>query len=166
MRQLLFIFFVTISVSAYSQATFIIVRHAEKEANTETMTGNAKDPALSTEGKARAEQLAKVLEKQKIDAILSTNTTRTKSTIQPVAQAKGISVQTYESLKAPELTELLSKHKGGTVLICAHSNTAPGIANVLLGGNQFANYDDSDYGNILIVTVSEIGKGTVTHLRY
>lgn len=146
--------------SAYAQGdvtTFILVRHAEKG------TDDPKDPALSPAGESRAQGLVKLFEKQKVDAVYSTNFKRTKNTITPLAEAKGLTVQTYEALK---LDELITKHKGGTVLICGHSNTVPGLANTLLGNKQFANYDDTDYGNILIVAVTEIGKGNVTHLRY
>ncbi|HMJ67559.1 MAG TPA: phosphoglycerate mutase family protein [Cyclobacteriaceae bacterium] len=148
--------------SAYAQSevtTFILVRHAEKE----TAAAGDKDPMLSKEGQDRAQQLLQKLEKQKIDAVYSTNYNRTKNTVKPVAEAKNVTIQTYESLK---FDELVAKYKGGTVLICGHSNTIPGFANSLLGNKQFANYDDSDYGNLLIVTVTAVGKGNVTHLRY
>lgn len=137
--------------------TFILVRHAEKG------TDDPRNPTLSKEGQDRAQSLNKLLEKQKVDAVYSTNYHRTRNTVTPVAESKGLTVQTYESLK---LDELIAKHKGGTVLICGHSNTVPGFANTLLGNKQFANYDDADYGNLVIVTVTEMGKGTFTHLRY
>lgn len=156
MRYLL-ILIVFVCASATAQTTFILVRHAEKG------TDDPKNPTLSAEGKARAQSLSKLLEKQKIDAIYSTNYHRTKNTVTPVAEAKGITIETYDMLK---LEDLIAKHNGGTVLIAGHSNTVPGMANTLLGGNQFANYDDSDYGNVLIITATAVGKATVTHLRY
>lgn len=160
MKKLL-VLFLFVYAGAYAQSdvtTFVLVRHAEKE------SGN--DPVLTAEGKQRALNLQKILDKQKINAVLSTNFNRTKNTVQPLAEAKGITVQTYESLKQPQLEELISKNKGGVVLICGHSNTTPALANLLLGSDQFKAWDDSDYGNILIVAVTAVGKGTVTHLRY
>jgi broad specificity phosphatase PhoE len=160
MKKLL-ILLVFACASASAQTTFILVRHAEKEsAGTDQMM--AKDPPLSKAGQERAQSLVRLLEKQRVDAIYSTNYNRTKNTVKPVADAKGIAVQTYESLKVDELIE---KHKGGTVLICGHSNTVPGFANTLLGKKTFENFDDSDYGNFIIITVSSEGR-TLTHLRY
>ncbi|HEX8060297.1 MAG TPA: phosphoglycerate mutase family protein [Cyclobacteriaceae bacterium] len=135
--------------SASAQTTFILVRHAEKE------TGN--DPVLTTAGQQRALSLVKLLEQQKVDAIYSTNFNRTKSTVKPLADAKGINIQSYE--KEPDIEKLLKA--GGTVVICGHSNTIPALANKLLGKQQFTNYADDDYGNLLI-----INGASVTHLRY
>jgi 2,3-bisphosphoglycerate-dependent phosphoglycerate mutase len=165
MKRLLYVL-IFVCANAYAQSdvtTFILVRHAEKESAPAGDEMMAKNPPLAKAGQERAQSLVRLLEKQKVDAIYSTNYTRTKDTVTPVAQAKGLTVETYDKLN---LEELITKHKGGTVLVCGHSNTAPGFANTLLGNKQFANYDDSDYGNILIVTVTAIGKGSVTHLRY
>jgi broad specificity phosphatase PhoE len=160
MKGLLYILiFLCANVYAQDQVTtFILVRHAEK-----ATTGDPKDPMLSKEGQERAQSFARLLEKQGVDLILSTNYHRTKNTVQPLADSKGITIQTYESLKPDEL---IAQHKGGTIVVCGHSNTVPGFANALLGTKQFANYDDSDYGNVLIITLTEVGKGKVTHLRY
>jgi broad specificity phosphatase PhoE len=157
-----------LSFEAFSQdaTTFILVRHAEKETNVGNDQMMAKDPPLSKGGEERAVRLQQLLDKQPIGVILSTNYKRTRTTVEPTAKAKNLTVETYESLKAPQLEELIAKHKGGVVLIAGHSNTVPGLANLLLGSNKFANYDDADYGNVLIVTVTSVGKGTVVHVRY
>lgn len=144
-KVLVLLLFVCASASA--QTTFILVRHAEKESG-------ANDPGLSQEGQQRALALVKILEKQKIDAIYSTNYNRTKNTVKPLADAKGIAIQTYE--KEPDVTKMT-----GTVVICGHSNTIPALANKLLGKEQFKTFEDSDYGNLLIINGS-----SVTHLRY
>jgi 2,3-bisphosphoglycerate-dependent phosphoglycerate mutase len=169
MRYILTFFFLIATAGCFAQSdavTFILVRHAEKETNVGGDQMMAKDPPLSKAGAERAVRLKELLDKQPITVILSTNYKRTLTTVQPTADAKGLTVQTYESLKSPQMEELINKHKGGTVLISGHSNTIPGFANLLLGSNKFANYEDSDYGNILIITVTPIGKGNVTHLRY
>ena len=144
-----------VGAQTFAQTTFILVRHAEKE----SAPADPKDPFLSQEGQQRAQALAKLLDKQKVDVIMSTNLNRTKNTVKPLADAKGIGIKTYESLKEPDLAKL--KAAGGTVVICGHSNTTPVIANLLLGKEQFKAFDDSDYGNILIIK-----DGSVTHLRY
>lgn len=152
----LLVLFVVACATASAQTTFILVRHAEKEST-------ANDPGLTKEGQERAQALARLLDKQKVDAIFSTNYNRTKNTVQPLANAKSLTVTSYESLK-PE--ELIEKYTGGVVVICGHSNTIPQLANTLLGNSQFSNYADSDYGNLLVITSIAVGKGTVTHLRY
>jgi broad specificity phosphatase PhoE len=146
MRTLLIVF-VFIGFSASAQTTFILVRHAEKE-------NVANDPGLSPEGQARAMALAKLLGKQKIDAIYSTNFNRTKSTVKPLADSKALQITVYE--KQPDVAAMK-----GTVVICGHSNTIPALANQLIGKEQFKTFDESDYGNILIIK-----DGSVTHLRY
>lgn len=145
--------------------TFILVRHAEKEvAGSDPMM--AKDPPLAAAGQARALNLAKLLEKQSLQLILSTNYKRTQNTVKPTAEAKGLTIQNYESLKAPDFEKLLAAHAGGTILVCGHSNTIPAFANMLLGSNSFSNFDDSDYGNILVITLTEVGKGKLVWVRY
>jgi broad specificity phosphatase PhoE len=149
--------FVGAAASAQTaQTTFILVRHAEKET---VGVSDPKDPPLSKEGQDRAQSLMRLLDKQKIDAILSTNFNRTKSTVKSLADSKGIEIKTYESLKEADLNKL--KEGGGTIVICGHSNTIPAIANLLLGKEQFTTFPDSDYGNLLIIK-----DGSLTHLRY
>src|SRR5687768_13565710 len=71
--------------------TYYVVRHAEKE-TTNTMTS---DVPLSEEGKQRAVALKDILQNQKVSQIYSTNYIRTKTTAQPLADALGITIQTY-----------------------------------------------------------------------
>jgi len=136
-----------VSTHSFAQTTFILVRHAEKEA-----TGS--DPDLTREGQARAQSLVHLLEKQQVDAIYSTNFNRTKNTVKPLADSKGLQIMVYE--KQPDVAAMK-----GTVVICGHSNTIPALANQLIGKEQYKTFDDTDYGNILIIK-----DGSVTHLRY
>ena len=140
--------------------TFILVRHAEKG------NDDPRDPSLSAEGEARAQKLAKVLADQNITAIYSTPFKRTKSTAEPLAKAKGLTVETYDFRSQTYLQDMLSKHQGGTVVISGHSNTTPMVANLLVGAEQFEQLDESEYGKIFIVTVSSVGKGTATVIKY
>lgn len=140
--------------------TFILVRHAEKG------NDDPRDPSLSPEGEARAQKLAEVLADQNITAIYSTPFKRTKSTAEPLAKAKGLTVETYDFRSQTYLQDMLEKHKGGTILISGHSNTTPMVANLLVGAEQFEQLDESEYGKIFIVTVSSVGKGTATVIKY
>ncbi|PWL31782.1 phosphoglycerate mutase family protein [uncultured Roseivirga sp.] len=140
--------------------TFILVRHAEKS------NDDPRDPSLSAEGEARAQKLAEVLAEQEIAAIYSTPFKRTRTTAEPLAQAKGLTVNVYDFRSQTYLQDMLKKHKGSTILISGHSNTTPMVANILLGSEKFKQLDEKEYGMIFIVTVPEIGKGTVTVLKY
>jgi broad specificity phosphatase PhoE len=163
MKYLVILFFLTLSVVAGAQTitTVILVRHAEKG------TDDPKDPELSEAGKERAQHLAQVLKEIKVDAIYSTPYKRTRNTVTPLAEAKGISVLNYDPSKKEEIDMLLQKFAGGTIVIAGHSNTVPGLANYLTGKTEFQNFDDSDYDNLMVVTVVERGKNAkVVWLTY
>jgi len=63
----------------------ILVRHAESEANVAKVYDDIGHSSLSKKGKEQARELAKSLEKEHIDAILSSPFVRTKETIEPLA---------------------------------------------------------------------------------
>lgn len=157
---LLFLAFVQISY-AQKTTTFILVRHAEKAAE------SGSDPELKAEGAKRAEALAALFNKASVDAVYTTNYKRTRNTVTPLATSKNLTVNTYNSMKAADLEALLTKHAGGTVVIAGHSNTVPEIANALVGEKKFEQFADDDYGNILIISVQQVGKDAkVVWLRY
>ncbi len=160
MKHLTIIFlFVTSLACAQPVTTFILVRHAEK--------GNdgTKDPELSEAGLMRAQSLAKLMKATKVDAIYSTPYKRTRNTVNPLAKEKGIDVLEYNKIE--EMDALLKKYQGGTLVICGHSNTVPALANYLIGKDSYLAFEDSDYGNIFIISVVERGKNTnVVWLNY
>jgi 2,3-bisphosphoglycerate-dependent phosphoglycerate mutase len=143
-----------------SLTTFIFVRHAEKTDD------GSKDPDLTSEGKQRAERLSEMLALQKVDAVYSTNYKRTRSTVEPVAASHQLSITSYASLDGTQLKELATRYSGGTVVICGHSNTTPKMINSLLGSDRIKQWEDPDYGNFVIVTVSSSGDASLTQLRY
>jgi len=140
--------------------TFILVRHAEK------VTDKSKDPALTSEGNDRAIRLATILEKTTLDAIYTTPYHRTRSTVEPVAKQKGVPVVEYEPQKESVIDGMLAAHAGKTILVSGHSNTIPEIANWLTGSQTFTEFDENDFGNLIIVTVITKGNSKVTWLRY
>ncbi|MBX2916571.1 MAG: histidine phosphatase family protein [Cyclobacteriaceae bacterium] len=156
MRQLLIILialgFQFVNAQSPTITTVILVRHAEKG------TDDLKDPELSEVGKQRAQRLAQVLQETHVDAIYSTPYKRTRNTVTPLAEAKGLSIATYDPSKKEEIDQLLQKFAGGTIVVAGHSNTVPGFANYLTGKTEFQNFDDSDYDNLLVVTVVQKGK--------
>jgi 2,3-bisphosphoglycerate-dependent phosphoglycerate mutase len=164
MKQVFFflvLFTTQIAVSQNSITTFILLRHAEKASD------GTKDPDLSEVGKSRAESLVMLFANTKIDAIYSTNYKRTQNTVMPLAKAKALSVFNYDGSKLEEIDALLEKFKGQTILLSGHSNTTPAIANYLTGHkDEFETFDDTDFGNIIILSVVQRGEAKVTWLRY
>lgn len=146
--------------AAQVPTTFILVRHAEK------VQDGSKDPELSAEGQARALRLATLLQHTVIHAIYSTPFKRTQNTVAPLATSKGVNVNPYEGAKPEEIDRMLKQHPGGTVLLVGHSNTIPAVANYLTGQNSIKNFEDAEYGHVLIVTLVEKGKANLTWLTY
>ena len=73
----------------------------------------------------------------------------------------------YEAFKNEEIDRMLSKHSGGTIVISGHSNTIPAIVNYLTGKEEYKTFEDTDYSNLIIVTVVEKGIfAKVTWLKY
>lgn len=141
--------------------TFILVRHAEK------INDGTKDPDLSPAGVSRATALALLLSKTSIDAIYSTDFIRTRKTVAQVAAEKKLEVKLYEAFKVEAIEKMIKTHSGATILICGHSNNIPWIANLLIGKEQFQQYQENEYENLLIVSVVEKGKTVkVTRLSF
>jgi phosphohistidine phosphatase SixA len=165
MKRLLFLFLLTTHI-VLSQTpdnakptTFILIRHAEKGLD------GTNDPPLSDEGSKRASRLLETLKNTSVTAIYSSNYKRTKNTVVPLAQAKGLEIKIYEPMKEDEIKQIINNNKGGTVVICGHSNTTPWTSNFLTG-EKMENFNDSEYGTILIVTFWEFGRTSLTRLNY
>lgn len=163
MKKLLISLFLLVSVLSYGQetTTFILVRHAEKASD------GTKNPSLTTEGEARAQLILELFERTDITAIYSTDFKRTRMTIAPLAENKGLDIQIYE-WKNPKalLNRMLESNPGGTIIISGHSNTTPVLANLLMGKVRLTQFEDDDYGNLLIITTTKIGEGKLLHMRF
>ncbi|CAN5232087.1 phosphoglycerate mutase family protein [soil metagenome] len=140
--------------------TFILVRHAEK-------VDDSHDPDLSPEGYARANLLTRMLEEMQFDAVYSTSLIRTTETARAIAEKNDVEIIEYDHRKPESLAEKwIEQHKGEYILIAGHSNSTPMFANALLGREYFKDkFDESDYGNILIVTITDNVKSHLLHLR-
>ncbi|WP_436515084.1 phosphoglycerate mutase family protein [Ekhidna sp. To15] len=159
LTTLLFSF--AIIVFAQDQTTFILVRHAEKADD------GTRNPPLNEDGKTRSANLAEMLVNQEIAGLYSTPFKRTQETLQPIASMKNLEVQDYDPYAKGEwLATLAEKHSGGTVVISGHSNTIPALANALLGSENFSQFDESDYSNLIIIVADEVGKGKLVRLKF
>ncbi|MEX2584988.1 MAG: histidine phosphatase family protein [Balneolaceae bacterium] len=167
--SLLAIFLITGTELVYSQqvntTTYLIVRHAERA---DDGGESVEDPYLSTEGLHRAVNLVKALQAQPVDAVFSTDVNRTRMTVALVAAANGVHVEYYDWKEQNAFLEQISEtHRGKTILIAGHSNTVDTATNTLLGYNYFTEkLRHDDYDNLLIITSSTFGSGTLIHLKY
>lgn len=142
-----FLLILVVIFSSCSQ-TFYIVRHAEKVDAGMNMNS---DVPLSDKGKTRAFALKKILENKKIAYIFSTNTRRTRSTVQPVADYFELKIETYGPVPDSAFINLL-KSKKRNVLIVGHSNTVDDIVNMLCDEKKIAgDLKDPEYDNLFIV---------------
>lgn len=138
-----------------------LVRHAEKAKE------GGRDPILTKEGTARALRLQTILNEARIDKVYSTNYQRTQLTAAPTASAFSKTVQAYDPRDLKGFAKTLkAETKGNSFLVVGHSNTTPTLVNELIGTNQFPMIDESDYGNLFVVTISAKGSGEAVVLKY
>lgn len=127
--------------------TYFIVRHAEKETSG-TMTT---DVPLSAQGQKRAQALDDSLRNVAITGVYSTNYLRTRSTVQPVADQRGLTIQTYQPGDTA-FADRLRQLRKGKVLIAGHSNTVDDLVNRLAGARYVpGDLPDSQYGDLFVV---------------
>ncbi len=141
--------------------TVILVRHAEK--NIEPDNPN---PALTPAGEERAQSLVHMLRDSGITAIYATQYTRTQSTVTPLADYLGLTVNQIESRNVAELVrQIKTNNVGGVVFAAGHNNSVPAII-AALGGGTFPLIPEHEYDNMFIVTVQRFRKTKVLKLKY
>ena len=143
----------TVLVAQDREVTIILVRHAEKADTTSA------DPELSDAGKERAQRLVKKIGKYRPGAFYSTDFKRTRDTVAPLAAKRKKDVKIYDARKPKELIEEIMKGKIKRYLVAGHSNTVPGLANLIAKKEMFKNLDDSEYTIIWLIRMKN-GKVT------
>jgi broad specificity phosphatase PhoE len=121
-------------VAQKKTTTIILVRHAEKA------TTGGDNPELSAEGTKRADRLQVSFPNVKPDAFYSTAYLRTQHTLAPWAKQALKEIITYDAAKQPEFADSLLKQTGKTIVVVGHSNTVPGLVNLLLDQEKFQNW--------------------------
>ena len=150
-----------VSGPALAQRAILVVRHAEK------ISGS--DERLSEAGLQRAARLAAMLKDAGVSAIYSTDTPRTRGTVQPLADALKLPVQIYDvgSKKVdakPFALRLRQKHVDQVVLVVGHSNTVPDILKAL-GCEETVTIGPDEYDDLFVVIPR--GKGaSLVRMRY
>jgi 2,3-bisphosphoglycerate-dependent phosphoglycerate mutase len=165
--SLLFAVLGTVVVFAY-YATFsrpvttvIVVRHAEKN-----IEPTNPDPDLSPAGQARAQELARMFADAGVNAIYATQFKRTQQTVKPLGDRLGLSATVLEAKNTQELIrQILTAHRGQTVFVAGHNNTAPEIVKAL-GGGDFPVIPENEFDNMFIVTVYRFGRAKVVKIKY
>ncbi|HZI19968.1 MAG TPA: phosphoglycerate mutase family protein [Pyrinomonadaceae bacterium] len=145
----------------------IVVRHAEKAA----VEGD--DPPLSEAGQRRSARLAELAAEAGVEAVYTTHFRRTRETARPAAERLKLTPVAVEVTResaathAPDLArEILSKHRGRTVLVVGHSNTAPQVAGALAGRTLAPLDDATDFETVFVVVIPETGPARLVRARY
>lgn len=124
--------------------TIYLVRHAEKELS-------VKNPPLSPCGQQRAKSLSSFLKEAPLDAVYSTDYTRTQSTAKPTATAKGLDIKSYNPRKLTDFCKLLLNRKEDA-LVVGHSNTTGVLAGLLID-EEIGAFNEAIYNRIYQVVI-------------
>lgn len=142
------LFLVLISQAAAQEKTIILVRHAEK-------VDSSSDPDLSPEGKERARRLVEKIGKYRPGAFYSTDYKRTRDTLAPLAAKRKKQIEIYDARQPQELIDRIMKGKTRRFVVSGHSNTIPGLANLITKKELFKNLDDSEYSVIWLIKLKD-----------
>ena len=129
--------------------TYYLIRHAEKDRS----DPENRNPSLIEAGQTRANNWATVFKDVSFDMIYSTDYARTQETATPTAMQKGLKIQSYNPRTLFD-ENFQKATEGKTVLVVGHSNTTPSFTNAILGEQKFEQIDDSNNGNLYIVTIT------------
>ncbi|HEX6278947.1 MAG TPA: phosphoglycerate mutase family protein [Pyrinomonadaceae bacterium] len=153
MKKCLLLIAVILGIGAYAVSaqdkTIILIRHAEKA------DASSQDPELSAEGKQRAERLVKVAGKYKPGGFYSTNFKRTRDTLAPLAAKRKKSVEIYDARKPADLLDTIMKSRYKRHIVSGHSNTIPGLANLITKKDVFKNLDEPEYGVMWVIRIKD-----------
>lgn len=154
LRLLLTVFFAPLLVGACRPAdpsvVVYLIRHAEKEVPPADTTEN---PPLDAAGFARAEALTRVLGDAGVTRILSTDFTRTRQTVQPLADRLGLHVELYDGRALADVADML-RGASGRIVVSGHSNTTPDLVD-RLGGVPGATIDElTEFDRLYILHVT------------
>jgi len=127
--------------TASAAGTVYVIRHLEKDIGD--------DPSLTSQGAARADQLAELLAGANIRGIFATPTKRAKETAQPLATRLGLAVSEYNPREVDALAAAVAAAHG-PVLIVGHSNTVAALV-ARFGGEKPAELTEQDFGTLFVV---------------
>lgn len=165
MKNVLISAFICLAICSNTQAQTLtkiyVLRHADR-----TPVGDD----LSVLGLKRASDLKRYLLPTNIKALFSTNTVRTRKTVQPMVTPL-MPVQIYEPIPAL-LTKIKTNFNGKRVVVVGHSNTVPQIITACGCVSPFPaiGIPDNQFDNLLLLLVrfNPIGAPTceLLHTKY
>jgi broad specificity phosphatase PhoE len=145
--------------------TILLVRHAEK-------LTDGRDPALSPEGRSRAEELARVLADSAPDALWASQFRRARETLEPLSAALGLEIAVdpieggdVQGWADATARRLRREYGGRTVVIAGHSNTVPALIGAL-GIAGVPQIGEGDYDDLFVVGLDSGGGARLLHLHY
>ena len=142
--------------------TIILVRHAEKM----VVPPENKDPDLSVQGEARAQEIARMFGSSGVTTIYATQFKRTQQTVKPLADRLRVPVTVVEAKKTSDLvSQIRARGAGETIFIAGHNNTVPEII-AALGGPSLPIIPETDFDNLYILTIQADGVTKLVHLKY
>ncbi|WBA42842.1 phosphoglycerate mutase family protein [Hymenobacter canadensis] len=147
-----------------SYTTVYVVRHAEKD-----LTPGLADPPLTPAGQQRAQALRDTLRKTPLDVVFSTNTSRTRTTAEPLAALKNQQIMPYDAKQMPALAASIRRdYQGRTVLVVGHSNTILETVEALGAPRPVPAVGDNEYDYLLEVHIPKDSTraATATARRY
>lgn len=146
--SLLFVCYLLIGAGLKSEIfTLYLVRHSEKVISSEYPY----DPPLTDCGTERAKHLRFFFEEIQLDAVYSTNFSRTEQTALPTAIAKGLEIQPYSTSDLEEFSSQLLELKQNSLVI-GHSNTTGVLAGIIVD-QEIGAFEEHIYNRIYQVVV-------------
>ena len=132
------------------RTTVYVMRHAEKD-----LTPGLADPPLTPAGQKRALALREMIFKQaRPNAIFTTNTTRTRATVAPLAELLKVTPQVYDAKQLPALaTRIRREYQNRVVVVVGHSNTILETVEALGGKRPVEAIKDDEFGYLFKVSV-------------
>ena len=148
---------IAVSPATPAQVQMIfLVRHCEKALDV------AHDPGLTAAGIASAERLAELLQQTGIEDIYTTDTRRTRATIEPMMTKTGLTYKLYD-MTDHSFARLL-KTSGKNILVAGHSNNIPMLLNELTDSQRYQPNDE--YNVLWLVVLPAGGYPSVTQFRF
>jgi phosphohistidine phosphatase SixA len=142
-----------------TQATLIIVRHAEK-------AGPQGDVPLAEAGQVRAAALAHVLRSANISTIFVTDLQRTQQTAAPIAKALNLTPVIVPAADVAGLAaKLAALPAGTTALVVNHNPFVLDLARAF-GAKNVGQMEETEFDRMMVLTPGADGKSVLLTLRY
>jgi len=156
------------SADAGKPVTVYLVRHAEKQ---EPASNPDTETPLNAEGRARAQELAKLLSGCGIRAAYATQYRRTQDTAKPLLERSKIQSAPViiHSDHTADIPERIRVARETAVLVAGHSNTTAEVTRLLAGRSDAApDIAHETYHDLFVVTVLrwQPREATVKHFRF